>query len=340
MKFLRPLCCYVDSTVVTVPSSPSHSVLINREEHIHVTPDLIEDLLRPKEPPCITSLSDFSTDLFADDSSTGSGSLSASGSTLKNVFQGNPKCSQELVSHLCHQHSNPSNTQKSSLDWGYPGHLSQDEYEVYVKFHNEASQRSEDFQRTILCFGTEESKEYALCRWLRARKFDLSKTINMVEEAMYYRAEAAKENFFPNGSRALGVEKSIYYTFYPEVFVGYTNKGFPLFITKAADASTNMLNCITSPKGIMNFHWYSMMHVLGGNLRRMALSDPNFQRFEACIIVDLERITVSTAIEALPILKGFILIDQLCFPEVSACFGLIAVLLLVLCHDFDIFENL
>jgi hypothetical protein len=313
MKFLRPFCCYADSTVVTVPSSTSHSSLLNGEEHVHVTSDVLEELLRPKEPPCNASLSDFSTD----DSLTGSGSLSISGSTLKNAFQGSPKSSQELVSHVCQQHSNPFNAQKYSLDWGYPGHLSQDEYEVYVKFHNEASQRSDDFQRTILCFGTEESEEYALCRWLRARKFDLSKTINMVEEAMNYRAEAAKENFFPNGSRALGVEKSIYYTFYPEVFVGYTSNGFPLYITKAADASTNMLNCITSPKGITNFHWHSMMHVLGGNLRRMALSNPNFQRFEACIIVDLERITVSTAIEALPILKGFILIDQLCFPEVS-----------------------
>lgn len=307
--------------MLTVPSSTSHTLLLNEDEHIHLAPDVIEKLLRPKEPPSNAGQSDFSTDLFADDFSTGSGSLSASASMLRNVFQGSPKSSQDLVSPGHYQHSNLLNTHKSSLDWGYPGHLSQDEYEVYVKFHNEASQRSEDFQRTILCFGTEELEEYALCRWLRARRFDLPKTINMVEEAMNFRAEAAKEDFFPNGSKALGVEKSIYYTFYPEVFVGYTNKGFPLYITKAADASINMLHCITSTKSITNFHWYSMMHVLGGNLRRRALSDPNFQRFEACIIVDLERITVSTAIEALPILKGFILIDQLCFPEVSGYLG-------------------
>ena len=127
---------------------------------------------------------------------------------------------------------------------------------------------------------------------------------------MNYRAEAAKEDFFPNGSKALGVEKSIYYTFYPEVFVGYTKYGYPLYITKAADANMPMLNCVTTSKGMTNFHWHSMMYVLGGNLRRRALSDPTFHRFEACIVVDLERITVGTAIEMLPILKGFIAIDQ------------------------------
>jgi hypothetical protein len=105
---------------------------------------------------------------------------------------------------------------------------------------------------------------------------------------------------------------------YPEVLVGYTKNGFPFYVTKAADTAVNMLNCITTPKGITNFHWHSMMHVLGDKLRRRASSDPSFKRFEVVIVLDLEGITVATAMEALPILKGFIAIDQLCFPEVSA----------------------
>jgi hypothetical protein len=309
MKFLKALSCQnVDSSAVISPSAPHRKVNFSEDQSTRrIGNEDSEILLCPDEIRLAYSTTE---DLTEESSSDCESIPRVNVSSNTNIFRSKPKDNQELVSNINHQNSNVSNTSTSSLDWGYPGHLSVDEYEVYVKFHNEVCQRSEDYQQTILCFGTEESEEYALCRWLRARKFDLSKTIKMVEEAMNYRAEAAKEDFFPNGSKALGVEKSIYYALYPEVCVGYTKNGYPLYINRAANAAVSMLSCVTTPKGITNFHWHSMVHVLGDKLRRRALSDPSFKRFEVVVVLDLEGITVATAMEALPILKGFITIDQ------------------------------
>jgi hypothetical protein len=319
MKFLRAFSCHnVDSEAVLSPSATYRRVEFSEDESERRAVGESAEMLCPDEIRLAHSPTE---DLTEEESSVDSASDPHTGvsSRVDDIFRSKPKGKQELVSNnINRQNSHASNTSTASLDWGYPGHLSEDEYEVYIKFHNEVSQRSDDYQKTILCFGTEESEEYALCRWLRARKFDLSKASKMVEDAMKFRAEAAKEDFFPNGCKALGVEKSIYYAMYPEVLVGYTKNGFPFYVTKAADTAVNMLNCITTPKGITNFHWHSMMHVLGDKLRRRASSDPSFKRFEVVIVLDLEGITVATAMEALPILKGFIAIDQLCFPEVSA----------------------
>jgi hypothetical protein len=60
--------------------------------------------------------------------------------------------------------------------------------------------RGGDFRETVYCFGEEEGETYTLCRWLRARKFDLAETIKMVEEATVVRSEPRKCNFFPGKS--------------------------------------------------------------------------------------------------------------------------------------------
>jgi len=211
-----------------------------------------------------------------------------------------------------------TSTSTSPSDWGYPGHLTPNEYEVYVQFHNEVLRRNSAFQQTVCSFGTEEPEEYALCRWLRARKFDLKRVTQMVEEATKCRHEAAKQQFFPDGSKALGVEQSVFYALYPELFIGHTKQGLPFYITKAGEADLQKISCITTIKGLINFHWHCMVHVFGDKLRRRATLDASFKRFEGCNVMDLEGLSIVNAVEALNILKDTSKIDQLCFPEVRA----------------------
>jgi hypothetical protein len=255
---------------------------------------------------------------FCDFSSSGIATPSSvDAATVATIFRSTPKSSQELMAQNSFQVATPTGSMAHLENWGYPGHLSKEEYEVYVKFYYEVAQRSTSFQQTIFSFGTEETEDHALCRWLRARKFDLKKVIQMVEEATEFRAEAAKEDFFPDGSKALGVEKSIYYALYPELFIGYTKHGYPFYITKAGKADLKAILCITSMKNLVKFHWHCMAHALCGQMRRRAMTDKSFKRFEACSIVDLEGLSIMNAMEALNVLKEFTAIDQLCFPEVS-----------------------
>jgi hypothetical protein len=57
--------------------------------------------------------------------------------------------------------------------------------------------QDDEFRRAIFSFGFEEEEVHALCRWLRARKFDLQKTIHMVQEAVVQRSKPAEAEFYP-----------------------------------------------------------------------------------------------------------------------------------------------
>jgi hypothetical protein len=127
--------------------------------------------------------------------------------------------------------------------------------------------RGGDFRDTVYCFGEEEGETYTLCRWLRARKFDLAETIKMVEEATVVRSEPRKCNFFPgksfsllglhfferssflsfildrptissfacffkDGRVALGCSPSLFLAHYPQLYPGFAKNGCPLFISK------------------------------------------------------------------------------------------------------------
>jgi len=72
--------------------------------------------------------------------------------------------------------------------------------------------RGGDFRETVYCFGEEEGETYTLCRWLRARKFDLAETIKMVEEATVVRSEPALSSY---QNRKLKHVKSCFSEFSP-----------------------------------------------------------------------------------------------------------------------------
>lgn len=98
------------------------------------------------------------------------------------------------------------------------------------EFQNEVMKRGGDFRDTVYCFGFEEGETYTLCRWLRARKFDLAETIKMVEEATVVRSEPRKCNFFPGKSFFSLVYMSLYVAlveFYPRSFYSFLNCFFP-----------------------------------------------------------------------------------------------------------------
>ena len=48
-------------------------------------------------------------------------------------------------------------------NWGYPGYLTEKEYEVFCKFRQEVYQQDEAFQKAVFTFAaSQEIEEYAL----------------------------------------------------------------------------------------------------------------------------------------------------------------------------------
>ena len=163
--------------------------------------------------------------------------------------------------------------------WGRPGHLTSEEADVYFKFKDEVAKRGEDFKDTLFCFGEEEGEVFALCRWLRARKYVYDDVITMVEEATEVRKDAKANNFYPNPVDALGCEASLFYAQYPQLYSGNAKVGVPLFISKPGILNVDGMETITTLDGILKFHWFIMMHDFAKRLRAQKAKDPeNFKR--------------------------------------------------------------
>mmetsp|Transcript_35066 Transcript_35066/g.84901 ORF Transcript_35066/g.84901 Transcript_35066/m.84901 type:complete len:434 (-) Transcript_35066:85-1386(-) len=200
--------------------------------------------------------------------------------------------------------------------WGQPGHLTEEEADIYMKFKAEVETRDKDFKDTIYSFGTAEGEVYAYCRWLRARKYNLEDTIKMVEEATVCRAEAKLADFWPDPSKAIGCEVSHYITQYPQCYAGYGKNGAPVFISKPGVLNTDAVECVTTIENVVKFHWFAQMHDFGNRLRSYKEKNPEFKRFECICILDLEHLTMSQLSQrTLAIVKDQSAIDSLCFPE-------------------------
>lgn len=203
------------------------------------------------------------------------------------------------------------------LDWGRPGELTQAEVDTYVEFQKIVETRGGDFRDTIYSFGEIEGEEYALCRWLRARKFKLDQVVEMVEQATECRAGAKKDDFYPDPKATLGVETYIYISQYPQLYSGYDKNGVPVFISKPGILNVNGISSITQFSGILKYHWYAMMHDFKNRLQAQKKANPDtFTRFECITILDLDGLSVSAITQmALRIVKEQSHIDSLCFPE-------------------------
>lgn len=172
--------------------------------------------------------------------------------------------------------------------WGVPGHLTSEEADVFFRFKDAVETRGPDFKDTIYCFGEIEGEVWALCRWLRARKFDFDKVMEMIDEANQTRAEAKKMDFYPNPTDALGVDKSLFFAQFPQLYSGSAKNGSTLFFSKPGVLNVDGIQCLTTLNGIIEFHWYIMMHDFAQRLRAKKEADPeNFKRSVVCAAVSV-----------------------------------------------------
>jgi hypothetical protein len=203
-------------------------------------------------------------------------------------------------------------------DQGYPGFLTEKEYEIFTDFRNEVYRRDKDFRDTTFAFqSADEDEEYALCRWLRARKYNLDATIKMIEEATECRADVKRNNFYPSLDVALGVESSLYKKEYPQLYYGSSKDGYPLFISQPGRMNIDAIELLTTKSGLINYHWHDMMHQFGRKLKASKdKSNGKFVRYECVCILDLKELSAAKlGKRQMNIIKSMTFIDSLCFPE-------------------------
>mmetsp|Transcript_25675 Transcript_25675/g.36222 ORF Transcript_25675/g.36222 Transcript_25675/m.36222 type:complete len:446 (-) Transcript_25675:144-1481(-) len=209
-----------------------------------------------------------------------------------------------------------SKKETSPYDWGIPGELTNAEFDCFMKFREQVEGRGGEFRETVYSFGEEEGESYALCRWLRARKFVYEDVIKMVEEATECRKKARSHGFYPEPVDALGCDVNVFITQYPQFYTGNAKNGAVLFISKPGVLNVDGMECITTIDGILKYHWHAMIHDFGKRLRAKKAEDPNFKRFECFCVLDLDHLTTAQlSSRSLAITKEQSFIDSLCFPE-------------------------
>jgi len=208
-----------------------------------------------------------------------------------------------------------STKKKDIMNWGFPGHLTREEGDIYVKFREEVEKRGGSFKSTVYSFD-EEEEAYCLTRWLRARKYVLTDAITMVEEATECRSAPSQHDFYPDPEKTLGVDPAIFISQYPQLYSGFSKTGCPVFYSKPGQLEIDGIECITTHEAILDYHWYVMQHDYRNRLSGFKKSNPDFKRFECVTVLDLEGVTVGKlGSRTLDIIKKQSQTDSLCFPE-------------------------
>ncbi len=103
---------------------------------------------------------------------------------------------------------------------GFPGELTETELEAVKHFQSELQTRDPIYNQIVRALSAVEKEAYALCRWLRARKFDVEKVFELLDEAKDHYAKARENDFYPDLEQALGFSRPVFLSQYPAVFCG------------------------------------------------------------------------------------------------------------------------
>jgi hypothetical protein len=103
---------------------------------------------------------------------------------------------------------------------GFPGELTDAELKAVKSLQMELNIRDPIYGEIVRALSSVEKEAYALCRFLRARKFDVEKVFALLDEAKECYARARDNDFYPDLEGAMGVSRSVFLSQYPAVFYG------------------------------------------------------------------------------------------------------------------------
>jgi hypothetical protein len=134
---------------------------------------------------------------------------------------------------------------------GYPGELDEDELNACLKFREELKKRDPAYREMVLAYSPAESEAFALCRFLRARDFNVDEVLTMLEEngAPEIWKEAKEQIFYRDNLKELynGCPVSVLMTIFPIVVSGIAKNGAVMFYFKPSfgpGMDINGLECI------------------------------------------------------------------------------------------------
>eukprot|EP00584_Thalassiosira_punctigera_P006403 CAMPEP_0172531302 /NCGR_PEP_ID=MMETSP1067-20121228/4765_1 /TAXON_ID=265564 ORGANISM="Thalassiosira punctigera, Strain Tpunct2005C2" /NCGR_SAMPLE_ID=MMETSP1067 /ASSEMBLY_ACC=CAM_ASM_000444 /LENGTH=632 /DNA_ID=CAMNT_0013315667 /DNA_START=193 /DNA_END=2091 /DNA_ORIENTATION=+ len=176
---------------------------------------------------------------------------------------------------------------------GFPGELTEEELEAVKKFREELQNRDPVYRQIVHALSSVEKEAYALCRFLRARKFDVEKVFELLDDARPHYAKAKESDFFPDLEKVLGFGRPIFLSQYPAVFSGNAKNGCPVLYMKCGSIQPEGIKCIITVDKLDRYFWNDSMHNFPKVLKEGRKLNPNFVRTENVTVYDLKGVSRS-----------------------------------------------
>jgi len=204
---------------------------------------------------------------------------------------------------------------------GYPGNLTNDELEACQQFRSELKERSAGkndgkiYEEIVRAYRQVETEPYALCRFLRARKFQVSEVFVMMDECVEDWRKARDHNFYPDAVEAIGAPINVFLTQFPTVSYGCAKNGAPLSYLRTEGLSVEGMECLTDLERLPKFAWNQSYYGIPNDVAKAQRKTSDLVRCEMLQIVDLECLNSSTLnARTLETLKSVIAVNK-SFPE-------------------------
>lgn len=199
---------------------------------------------------------------------------------------------------------------------GYPGDLTAEELDAAIELRRALNEHDDSaYREMVLAFKEVEEEPYALCRYLRARDFQVADSMAMIGNADDSWKQARENDFFPTIESAVGCSGSVLLTQYPYIFSGNAKNGCPVNYQAIGRTKTEGIECITDLDKIKWYVMHSIMFQFKNQVAVAQAADPDVVRVECISVIDLKGLDSSQLNKkTLAALESIGKVTQ-CFPE-------------------------
>ena len=176
---------------------------------------------------------------------------------------------------------------------GFPGELTEIELEAVKLFRSELERRDPIYNEIVHALSSVEMEAYALCRFLRARKFDVEKVFGLLDEAKEYFIKAKEHDFYPDLEQALGVSRSIFLSQYPAVFYGNAKNGCPVLYLRLGLIRPEGVKCLITLDKADRFFWNDVLVTWTDIIKAGRRTNPQSIRTESVLVYDMKGVSRS-----------------------------------------------
>jgi len=179
---------------------------------------------------------------------------------------------------------------------GFPGRLNQAEFDSVLQFKYKLQHKEDQtYWNMATHFIDVESEAFALCRFLRARNFNVDQTFEMMSEHIDIWREASINNFYPDMANDIGLRMSDLLTQYPFLYMGNGRQGFPVCYLEAGKMSIDGVLCMATLKQMQKVQWHITTYTTKRHFEMWRERDGEsfVPRLEQITIINLEGLSRS-----------------------------------------------